>query len=99
MLLVRVSLAFLALGTLGWRLCRISILSHDISATTTVVAIPYNDAVQKAIDISIDQSKTWAQVTLVLLGLVLALWLGKRDQPQLALTRRFWLRLSFGSLS
>lgn len=89
MLLVRVLLAVIALGTLGWRLCRITTLSNDIASTTTVGAIPYNDAVQKSIDILVDQSKTWAQVTFVLLSLVLALWLGKRDQPQLTLTRHF----------
>jgi len=90
MLLVRVALAFTAVGTLIWRLCRISNLSFAIASTTSVVAIPYNAAVQKAIEVLVDESRTWAQVTIVLLGLLGALWLAKRDQPQLRMTRQFW---------
>ncbi len=90
LLLLRVALAVTAVGTLIWRLCRISTLSLEIASTTSVVAIPYNAAVQKAIEVLVDESRTWAQVTIVLLGLLGALWLATRDQPQLRITRQLW---------
>jgi peptidoglycan/LPS O-acetylase OafA/YrhL len=89
MLFIRVVLACTALGTLGWSLHEISSVLDKIASTTSVGAVPYNAAVQKAIEVLIDQSKTWAQVTFVLLGLLAALWVAKSDEPQLALKLHF----------
>jgi len=90
MLLFRIMLAVAAMGSLIWRLFTIATLLHGIAATTSVRAIPYNAAVQKGIEVLVDQSRTWAQITTVLLGLLGALWVAKKDQPQLTISKEFW---------
>ena len=90
MLPVRIVLVVAILGTLGWRLCKIAELEGAIASRTSVVSIPYNDAVQKATEVRLDQSRSRAQVTIIFLGLLGALWVAKRDAPQLTLSRHFW---------
>src|SRR5216117_409393 len=90
MRVVRPVFALIALGILVWRLVRITVLLRAVASTTSVTAIHWNEPVQKAIEMLVGQSSLWAQATAILLGGLVALWLAKGDEPQLALNRRQW---------
>ncbi len=86
----RVILALASLGILAWQLVRMKTLLSAVKSTTSVPAVPYNDAVQKGIELLVDQSGTWAQATVVLLGTLVALWIAKGDESGLAFRVELW---------
>jgi hypothetical protein len=65
-------------------------LLRAVASTTSVTAVPYNDAVQKGVELLVNQSGSWAQATTLLLGALAALWIAKGDEPRLALRLRLW---------
>ena len=52
---------------------------------STASAAPFNDLTVKAVDLTLDQSRTCFQVTLVVLGALWGLMIAKKDETQIAL--------------
>lgn len=90
MKLLRACLGVVALVILGWRVVNLWTALDTVASTTSVVGIPYNDAVEKGVELLVQQADSWAQATTLLLAAVAALWIAKGDEPRLALKRRLW---------
>lgn len=71
-----------------WRIVKMNGLLDAIASATSVVAVPYNDAIQKGVELLIEQSVSWAQATTLLLGVLATLWIAKGDDPRLAFRTR-----------
>src|ERR1043166_7411264 len=86
MKVLRYLMALSALRVLVWRLVKIRALLRAVSSSTSVAPIPWNDAVQKAIETLVQKAGLWAQATALLLAALVTLWVAKSDEPRLALS-------------
>lgn len=84
-MIVRVAFALVAAAMLVRQALETRTLLAALDAKTSVGPIQYNEAIQSSIDLFTDQSTSWSQATLVLLGLLAALWVAKADQARLVL--------------
>ena len=60
-------------------------LVNEISAKTSVGSVPYNDGVRHSIELLIQDSSSWADASLLLLGALATLWVAKADEVRLLL--------------
>lgn len=82
----------LAIGTvlvLGWRMAKVVAMLAQVRVPS-IPSMPHNDVVAKAIDLLIDESRTVAQTTIVLVGVLGAVWVAKADETHLRFKREFW---------
>jgi hypothetical protein len=78
-------LALSCLGLFVWRFLTLNDLITQITKETSGVSIAYSETVKHAIDLYVGESSSWAQATMVLLGVLAALWIAKREDPRLLL--------------
>jgi hypothetical protein len=71
-------------------MCSVRVLFSQIDKVTILTPIPYNDLVQKGIDLLVGQSGSWAQVTGLFLAALAGLWVATGHEPRLAFSRRLW---------
>jgi hypothetical protein len=89
-LLARVCLVVVATILLVWQLTAMNRLLGEVQSITAIRSVPYNEAVQSAVNLLVEQSTSWSQVALLLLGALAALWIAKKDEAGLALKPQNW---------
>ncbi|MEN6532841.1 MAG: hypothetical protein ABFD89_04210 [Bryobacteraceae bacterium] len=86
----RVTLAVGSVGVVGWRLFSLGWSLGAVASTTSTEGIPYNEAVQKGVELLVQQSDSWARATAFLIAVLAGLWIAKGDRPHLVLQWKLW---------
>lgn len=88
--LVRMGLVVVAWIVLIQQIAAMNRLLAEVGAITSLRSVQYNDTVQSAIDLLVEQSTSWSQVALLMLGALAALWIAKADEARLVLKGHNW---------